>query len=340
MRLSVLEALILLDRIWTLPVENIKTFELKSSERAILFPIIFFEDNAVVLPNTRFRDLKRGTDEELYVKRFVRNISDMIISFTYYNLYCKDNVRLEMMFKREMRKHMEKVSEDALSVYVRGRNTFSEVLLMVYDRLFECNERDERRRMSVFGRCLIAEADKMMNEIDDEMDEEAKNERRDFCTMIKVRGVKCCDVERWRQIVSAESIVCNVSASLYSKLPEEELLGLLAESCVRNALKKEGFDEEKLKKRGYMEYNIVDIELLLDTYDKHGSEVMEEIVKQLLMGMDGKEIDAEYVEKVVRVVDERRRRREMEASRHAAELLGEELSGKKSKGKAKGKKSR
>ncbi|WEL39778.1 DUF1609 domain-containing protein [Encephalitozoon hellem] len=309
MRLLVLETLILLDRIWSLPVENIGTVELKSSEKAVVFPLVFFGANAVVLPSTRFKDVKKGTDEESYIKGFMGCIADVVLSLTYYNAYCRDNVRLGAMFEREMRRHMKKVSEDALSVYVRGRNTFSEVLLMVYDRLFECNESNERRRMSVFGRCLIAEADDVMEKVSDAMDEESKDRMKSFCCIVRERGEKCCDIERWKQIVDAESIVCDASLSLYSKLPEEELLGLLAEGCMRKFLEKVELSKEEFNKRGYMEYSIVDTKLVLDTYDKHGCEVVEEIVRQMMMGMDGREIDSKYVEKVVRVVDERRRRR-------------------------------
>ncbi|WEL37982.1 DUF3654 domain-containing protein [Encephalitozoon hellem] len=342
MKLNVLQIIILFDRMFcTLPIKNIGGIELKKSEKVILFPTIFFGTNLTVLPTTKFKDLRKGTQEESYVKEFISHISDMILSFTAYNMYCKGNSWLETVFEREMRGHMNKVSEDALNVYVRGKSTFSEILMMAYDRLFECDEKDKgKRRMAEFGMCLIKESEKMMHAIPDGMDEEERNKRRDFCNLIKIRGKKCCNVEIWRRIACTESIVCNASVSLYNKLSGEELLGLLAEGCIRRSFKEKGISEKELSEQGYMEYNIVDTGLFLDTYVKHGSEVIEEIVKQLLMGKDGREIDSKYVEKVVRVVDERRRRREMEASRHAAELLGEELSGKKSKGKAKGKKSK
>ncbi|AFM99278.1 hypothetical protein EHEL_110020 [Encephalitozoon hellem ATCC 50504] len=100
MRLLVLETLILLDRIWSLPVENIGTVELKSSEKAVVFPLVFFGANAVVLPNTRFKDVKKVTDEESYIKGFMGCIADVVLSFTYYNAYCRDNVRLGAMFER------------------------------------------------------------------------------------------------------------------------------------------------------------------------------------------------------------------------------------------------
>ncbi|WEL37951.1 DUF3654 domain-containing protein [Encephalitozoon hellem] len=343
MKFDVLQALIIFDRIFcsSYVEEGCGIVDLKASERSILFPIIFCGTNAIVLPITRFRDLKKGTKEESYAKEFIRHISHVILSFTTYDIYCEDNSQLEAIFKREMGKHMEKVSKDALSVFIKGKNTFSELLMMAYDRLFQSDEKYEKnRRMTVFGKCLIEEADKMMNEIADDMDAEERRKREDFCNMIKERGEKCCDITRWKRVALAESIVCNASVSLYSKLPEEELLGLLAEGYMRKDFKEKGISEKELSEQGYMEYNIVDTGLFLDTYVKHGSEVIEEIVKQLLMGKDGREIDSKYVEKVVRVVDERRRRREMEASRHAAELLGEELSDKKSKGKAKGKKSK
>ncbi|WEL38520.1 DUF1609 domain-containing protein [Encephalitozoon hellem] len=273
--------------------------------------------------------------------KFISYISDVILSFTAYDLYFEGISQLEAVFEREMRKHLKDVSENALIIYTRGRSTFDDLLLTAYNRLFECNTRDEgKRRMTVFGKCIIEMSDKMISQIPDDIDEKTKDERKNFCAYIKSCGEKCCNVEIWKEIVHAESIVCNASTGLYTKLPEEELLGLLAEGSMRRSLRKGGLSEEELNDREYIEYSIVDIKLFLDTYDKHGCEVVEEIVRQMMLGKDGREIDSKYVEKVVRVVDERRRRREIEASRHAAELLGEELSGKKSKGKAKGKKSK
>ncbi|WEL38938.1 DUF3654 domain-containing protein [Encephalitozoon hellem] len=342
MRFGALQVLVLFG--WmtcsTFRVESLGVFDLAENERPVLFPIIFYGSNAIVLPNTRFKDLEKGTSEEVHAKRFISCIPRMVLSFMFYDVYCKDDSRLERIFVREMGRYMERISEEALSVYAKGRKTFGELLLMVYDRLFECDVRDRNRRMTILGRRLIEEADKMMDDIGDDIDVEEREEREDFCSVIKERGEKCCNVERWRRIVRAESVVCDASASLYSKLPEEELLGLLAEGCTKKILKKKGLSEEELSEKGYLEHNIIDTGLFLDTYDKHGSEVVKEIVRQMMLGKDGREIDSKYVEKVVRVVDERRRRRELEASRHAAELLGEELSGKKSKGKAKGKKSK
>ncbi|WEL38720.1 putative immunoglobulin G-binding protein A [Encephalitozoon hellem] len=342
MKFDVLQVLILFGRALcsSLGIEKYGTVRLRNSERIVVFPIIFSGNNAIVLPITRFKDIKKGTQEEMDTIEFISCISHMILSFAISEICYKNNSKLEAAFEREMGKHMEKVSKDALNVYVRGKNTFSELLLMAYNRLFQCDERDERkRRMTAFGKCLVAEADRMIHEIDD-MDEESRNKKICFYNYIKSCGEKYCDLKVWKQIICVESIVCNASTSLYTRLPSEQLLGLLAEGYMRKALNEKGFSEEELKKRGYMECSIIDIELLLDTYDRHGCEVMEELVKQIMMGKDGREIDSKYVEKVVQVVDERRRRREIEASRHAAELLGEELSGKKSKGKAKGKKSK
>ncbi|WEL39987.1 putative immunoglobulin G-binding protein A [Encephalitozoon hellem] len=342
MRLGVLQAMILLGwMICSSSIESHKVVKLRGSEGCILFPIIFSGTNAIALPTTRLKDVRRGGDEEMYVKEFIGCIGDMVLSFTAFDICCEGDGVFEAVFVREMKKHLQKVSNDALSVYARGKSTLSEVLLMVYDRLFECDVRDEgKRRMTVFGKCLISEADRMIREIGDDVDEKEREERENFCNVIKKRGEKCCNLKMWKRIVYAESVVCNASVSLYNKLPEEELLGLLAEGCMRKDFKEEGVSEEELNDRGYMEYSIVDTKLVLDTYVKHGCEVVEEIVRQMMLGKDGREIDAKYVEKVVRVVDEKRRRREIEASRHAAELLGEELSDKKSKGKAKGKKSK
>ncbi|UTX42681.1 DUF1609 domain-containing protein [Encephalitozoon hellem] len=343
MKFNILKILILFGKISgsTFVVEKVEILELEEIERTILFPLIFSGTNAVVLPNTKFGDLRKGTREEVYAKEFIDHIADMVLSFTFYDIYFEGNRRLEAVFRREMGDHLRKVSQDMWNIYIRGKSTFSELLEMAYNKVFQCYEKTERnRRMTILGRSLIEEASKMMNEVSDSMDRKTRDKVKYFCDHIIDCAKKCCDIEKWKKVVCTESIVCNASSSLYSKLPEEELLGLLAEGCTRKSLREKGLSEEELRKRGYAEYNIIDTELFLDTYDRYGCEVMEELVKQLLMGKKGKEINKKYVEKVVRVVDERRRRREMEASRHAAELLGEELSGKKSKGKSKGKKSK
>ncbi|WEL38923.1 DUF3654 domain-containing protein [Encephalitozoon hellem] len=341
MRSCVLQIVILFGRmLCSSYIDDLGTITLKASERIVLFPIIFCGTNAIALPTTRLKDVRRGRDEEMCIKEFIGCVADMVLSFTAYNIYFRGHSLFEEIFEREMRGHLQNVSENAVGVYIRGRCTLSEVLLMVYDRLFECSERSERRRMTRLGKCLISEADRIMKEIPADADEESKDRIKSSCDIVRGRGEKCCDIERWKEIVHAENIVCNASASLYSKLPDEELLGLLAEGCMRKEFERKGFSLEELNNKLYMEYGIVDIELFIGTYVNHGYEVIEEIVRQMMLGKDGREIDSKYVEKVVRVVDERRRRREIEASRHAAELLGEELSGKKSKGKAKGKKSK
>ncbi|WEL38339.1 putative immunoglobulin G-binding protein A [Encephalitozoon hellem] len=184
---------------------------------------------------------------------FVRNIGDTVLSFTASNVCCSSR-ELSEMFSGRMRRHLEKVSRDALRAWAQEGLMFGGVVLMVYDRVFEC------------------------------------------------------DIERWRWVVCAESIVCEASVSMHSKLLPEEVLGILAERFVRRCVK-EGGGEGPGNTRGYADCGVIDVRLFVDAYVKHGSEVISEIVKQMMMGKDGKEIDSEYVEKVVRVVDGRKRSR-------------------------------
>ncbi|AFM98216.1 putative interB family protein [Encephalitozoon hellem ATCC 50504] len=307
----------------------------------IVFPMIFFGNDVVVLPTTRFKDLSRDVAKERYAMNFMNHVSDMILLLMIPDMGGGERVDeiFSKILSNVMGERLRKISEDVLSVYKRGKNTFKEIVMMVCSRLLECGgKKEESRMMTVLGKRLICEGDRVIREMSDGMSVEERNERKAFCDMIKRYGEKCCDVKRWKRVMRAESIVCDGFASVYGKLLPEEILGLLGEGYCRKTLKAKGLSGEKLDSKGYMEYGILDTELLLSAYDEHGHEVVEEIVKQMMMGKDGREIDSEYVEKIAQVVDERRRREEREASEHADKLLEEELLGKKSVRKAKAKK--
>lgn len=321
MNLYILQVFVLFDRVLcSSSIEYRGAIVLTGPERVVPFPLIFIGTNAVVLPSTTFKDLKKGTEEERKIEAFINNISHMVLSFLVADPCYEEDSRVQIIFDRDMEGHLRDVSENAWKIYKRGK-TFSELLPMVCDRMLQCDEKEESRKMSIFGKNLIKEADKIMGEISDEIDKEKRYEKECFCARAKDAGEKHCDVEKLKKLIVLEELVCNTCKNLYTNLKEEELLGLMAEGCVRKIFKEEGLSEEEMKNRIYMEYCIIDGELFLHTYDRYGEEVIEELVKQLLAGKDGREIDSKYVDKVIEVVNQRKKRIEEEADRYANELM-------------------
>ncbi|UYI28157.1 DUF1609 domain-containing protein [Encephalitozoon cuniculi] len=302
--------------------------------RVILFPFVFKGNNIVISPTTKYNDLKRNTRDT--VMGFVSEISFMMWYFLFGRV--KGSDRLERLFDVGMKAYLEDISIGTSKVWMNGNKTFSELLELVYERLFQCNER-EGGHVTRYGRNIIEEVDDMIKNIaadigkeEEEMWIKALNDHREH-------GVSLCNREVWKQVVSVEKIVCNICKRICIDLKEEELLGLMAEGNVRKILKAK-FGEEKVSDMSYLEFAVVDISLLLDAHKEYGEEVMKELVKQMLLGKNGKEINRRYVDKVAGVVREIQRRREREIEKNLRELLKDEEKAKiKKKGKKKKKRS-
>ncbi|AFM98213.1 hypothetical protein EHEL_050020 [Encephalitozoon hellem ATCC 50504] len=75
--------------------ESHKAVVLGKYSGCVLLPLIFCGDDAIVLPTTRFGDVK-GRDSEACVMEFVRNIGDTVLSFTASNVCCSSRELSEM----------------------------------------------------------------------------------------------------------------------------------------------------------------------------------------------------------------------------------------------------
>ncbi|CAD25364.2 hypothetical protein [Encephalitozoon cuniculi GB-M1] len=168
------------------------------------------------------------------------------------------------------------------------------------------------------------------------MSEEEKKVYLEDWRSAKEWGGFLYSIERWERIAEVEKIVCNACKEICLGLREEELLGLLAEGGMKKTLKEE-FSEDKAKDARYLEYIVVDDVLLLDAHREYGGEVTKELVRQMLLGKEGKDIDKRYVDRVAGVVRERQRKREEETERSVKELVGDEEKAKSKEEKAKSK---
>ncbi|UYI26427.1 DUF1609 domain-containing protein [Encephalitozoon cuniculi] len=304
--------------------------------QVIVVPFMFKGYNIAALPTTKFGDLKKDTKQIENVVSFLRSdICYAVWEFLVSSVQYKDDDRFERLFDERMRGYLRNISEGTSKVYMRGNKTFSELLEMVCGRMLECSGRVAGGGGIVrYGRDVMRMLDDMIENPPAGMSEEEKKVYLEDWRSAKEWGEFLYSIERWERIAEVEKIVCNACKEICLGLREEELLGLLAEGGMKKTLKEE-FSEDKAKDARYLEYIVVDDVLLLDAHREYGGEVTKELVRQMLLGKEGKDIDKRYVDRVAGVVRERQRKREEETERSVKELVGDE---EKAKSKKKGKK--
>ncbi|CAD25036.1 hypothetical protein [Encephalitozoon cuniculi GB-M1] len=308
------------------------SFVTRPGSQVIAFPFIFVGHSIVVLPTTKYSNLKRNAKSMEDLTFLLSNLSHVVWSLTIDATVYKDGGRLEKLFDKRMRGYLDGVSLDVLRMYVNGSKTFSELLQIVYERTFECDSR-RSRQMARYGESLIREIDNMIESMPAEMSEEEKEKMRSDLNNNRKYVESFHDTEKWRQVVEAEKMVCNTCKEICLGLKEEELMGLLAEGSAKKYIKASA-GESKVSSTVYPEYIVVDISLLLDAHREHGGDVTKELVKQMLLGKKEEEIDKRYIGKVANAVKERRRRGEKEIEKRVKKLLRDE---EKAKSKKRGK---
>ncbi|CAD25039.1 hypothetical protein [Encephalitozoon cuniculi GB-M1] len=313
----------------SLELEECVIFKPREGDEAIVLPFIFRGNNIIVLPTTKYSDLMKNTENVKGFTLFLNHISHVIWSFTVGDIVYTDDNRFERLFDEKMGSYFEDLHKDILSLYVQGNGTFSGLLKIVYERIFQCKRR-RNRHMSRYGSDIIKMTEDMTKLVPSEVDERKRRKLAAFLVANKKYGESLSNIARWRRIVEVEKIVCDACEKICSDLKEEELMRLLAEGSMRKALRK-GLGRDKINYRLYLECIFTDIRLLSDAHKKYGGDVIKELVKQILLGKKGEEIDREYIDKVARVVQERQKR---EIEKSMKELLRDE---EKAKSKKRGK---
>ncbi|UYI26654.1 DUF1609 domain-containing protein [Encephalitozoon cuniculi] len=299
----------------------------------VLLPFIFKGYDIIMLPTTEYSDMKKSGKYAEEFRIFFGNLPSMVWDFVIGDMMYKDDDRFRRMFDKRMGGYLSWVSLDILRIYINRSRTFSDALKMVYERVLQCSE-GENRQMERYGECVIKMIDEMMENMPGDMDEGKRKELKSSLDDKKEHAESFYDTTKWRRIVEAEEIVCNACKEICLDLREEEMMGLLAEGYAKKAIK-EDLDEYEFRNAMYLEHATVNRQTLLDAHRKHGKEVTKEVVKQMLLGKKGEEIDKRYIDKVADIVREKRRVRERMIEKSMRELLRDE---EKTKSKKKGKK--
>ncbi|UYI26199.1 putative cytochrome P450-like protein [Encephalitozoon cuniculi] len=288
-------------------LEKAAAFTLGPDSQVIVFPFMFQGYNIAVLQTTKYGDLK-GNARRRVASFLEHNISHAVWYFVVGGIAYKDD-RSERLFSEMMDGYLKKISAGASKVYMGGHMMFSELLETVHEMIFECNKAGDSHVVK-YGESIINRFSDMIENAPTGISAEEKRECRRFWSRVKERAGFLYSTERLRRVVEAEKIVCNACKEICLELEEEELMGLLAEGGVRKALKAK-VDEDEISRGLYLECTVVNTSLLLDAHREHGGDVTRELVKQMLLGKKGEEIDRRYINKVANVVKERQRR-EME----------------------------
>lgn len=333
--------------------------EIKPSDMEAILPLGFTENQIVAYPTTSLENLGGPSLEGKNLKEritfLINYISEMVWGYSFSDLMVRESIR--EMFEKEIEENLKAISESIVKIYEKDK-TFSEVIEMVYEKMFEFNERMRNRKMLKLGEVIIEKVEKDLEALERSLkNEKRKKEREDIIepyVYIKLYGESFYDVKKWKKRVAVEKMVCEACRNLYSNLKKEQILGMEIDGNMKKFLKSRDILEE-FPTNMYLEATIIDCEVFLNASKDYGKEVVEELVKQILLGKDGDEIDMEYVSKVKEVIEERKKRemieertrneierrkeeemqrKEEEANRHAEELIRDE---ERSKGNARGK---
>nr|CDO41062.1 INTERB [Encephalitozoon cuniculi] len=296
-------------------LERAVSFIVGLDGQVMVFSFVFRGNNIIVLPTTKYNDLKRNVkNPKDIITSFLKNdISYVLWDFVVGEIVYENDNRLERLFDERMRRYLENASAGVSKVYTRWDKTFSELLEAVRERIFQCDGSG--------GGHIVKHREDAMNAFDDIIEnspagisEEERKMYQEHWSSVKEHGESLRNVGRWKQIVEVEKMVCNAFKEICFGLEEEALMRLFAEGRMRKSLKRK-VDEDGIDHCLYLEYTVVNTNLLLDAHREYGGEVMKELIKRMLLGKEGKEINRRYINKVANVVKERQRARERESLR-------------------------
>ncbi|KAL7347731.1 DUF3654 domain-containing protein [Encephalitozoon intestinalis] len=322
--------------------EGLLTFNVKikmAGSEALSFPLVFKGIGLLVMrPTTKFKDLKKDPEAMRDIKDFIKSGKFIMALWRLGvgNPAYNDDNRFEKMFDEMMGEYLKKVSEDLWMIYEKTNREFGELLVMAYERIGQC-EKSWDRKIENFGKAIIGEIEKMIEETEKEEDEKRKMERMAMFNGIKQYGETLCNSYWWKMIVSAERIVCEICTRVYEAMSETELIGFLVEGNMNKLLIERKMTKEESQNYIFLESRVISMPLLLDAIKKNDDDVIIELIKQIMMGKDGEEIEEEYVKKVSDAVQKKRKAEEERVLKIEKELLGEsEDSGGRKKKKSRG----
>ncbi|WEL39757.1 DUF3654 domain-containing protein [Encephalitozoon hellem] len=311
--------------------------EIKRSIMVVL-PLAFLGNTMALQPTISLRNLKTVLSKDAYsvVDYIVRvicmyNFSDVV------SVAINDE-EIERLFLEEIRKYLKVISGDVLKK-CKESSTLYDIVEIVFEEMLEYKENAEGVKMSKLRMIIERELGEKLKVIESlanvEMSEEGrrKYELRKLLN-IHIRsflGILCLE-EQWEQRVAVQKIVCSVFKNLYSRLKREQILGIMVEGNIGKQLRPEYANNmDEFSTKMYLEIINVRYDEFLGICNEYDEGVVEEIVKQILLGKDGRSIDRKYAEKVKNMIERRRekerkveeRKKEL-AERNARKLLEEE----------------
>ncbi|UTX45159.1 DUF1609 domain-containing protein [Encephalitozoon intestinalis] len=303
----------------------------ESGGRIMSFPLVFEGSGKLIAQaTTKFKDLKKNWEEMNKIREFVSSgqLAISIWMSVVGEPEWDDDDRFTKIFSLTMEEYLKSESSKLWKIYSKKDKTFSDLIMMIYKRIFQWDEPKDRK-IEEFGRRVVIEAEKMISEISKEEDGEIKKNKMNVWNKVKEYGEAMSNRFLWECIGDAERIVCNGCTRLCETLDETELTGLLAEGWAKKIFKEKKIGEEEAKEYVYLEWRVISVSLLLDGWEEKedGKDIIGEIIKQIMMGKDGEKIDCEYVEEVSNAVRKRKKLKEECRQKTERELIRESDSG-------------
>ncbi|KAG5858581.1 DUF3654 domain-containing protein, partial [Encephalitozoon hellem] len=316
----------------------------------VVLPLGFVGNTMILQPTISLRSLKTVLSEDAYsvVNRTVESV--WIYNFLDVMSIVINDEEIERLFLDEIREYLKVISGDVLEK-CKESSTLYDIVEMVFEEMLEYKENVEGVKTSKLMMIIERESKEKLKVIESlanvKMSEEGRRKyelRKLLNTHIRSFLGILCMKDQWEQRVAVQKIVCRVFKNLYSKLKREQILGIMVGGNIGKQLRPGYADDmDEFSTKMYLEIINVRYDEFLEIYNEYDEEVVEEIVKQILLGKDGRSIDRKYAEKVKNVIERRRekerkveeRKKEL-AERNARKLLEEEKRDKAALGRVRG----
>ncbi|WEL39549.1 DUF1609 domain-containing protein [Encephalitozoon hellem] len=302
----------------------------------VVLPLGFVGNTTTLQPTISLRNLKTVLSKDAYsiVNRTVEIV--WIYNFLDVMSIKINDEEIERLFLEEIREYLKVISRDVLKK-CKESSTLYDIVEMVSEEILEYKENVEGVKMSKLMMIIERESREKLKVIESlanvKMSEDGRRKyelRRLLNTHIR-SFLEFCMKDQWEQRVAVQKIVCSVFKNLYSKLKREQILGIMVGGNMGKILRPMYSGTKRFNTEMYLEMINVRYGEFLGICNEYDEGVVEEIVKQILLGKDGRSIDRKYAEKVKNMIERRRekerkveeRKKEL-AERNARKLLEEE----------------
>lgn len=259
---------------------------------AVMFPLLFHNNNLAMQATERFSEVPGELSEA--VKSFVgRYVPGMVLANGVYprTVYRNPLFRRVLGIK-DISMRLQDLHKRIEKEYFRAdsKATLSDLLKMLRKEMFE--DRGKGSLASRFREC-IEKIGRM----------EVKKSLLPLEEKAVLRQIENSEANRHSDgtgslAIEAEEVMCNGCCELCKR--EKDVMGLVVEGR---------FGKDKGL---YLNATDINGDVVVNAMRDYGMDVVVEIVRQMLLGKSGREIDKEYVETVVQAVSERKARREEE----------------------------